>query len=230
MFSNIEARTISIGTLIYNPPFEVSADQKDHFLGFDIEIMAAICLRIQSTCHFKPLTFAELFVELLAKKIDLALGAISITKERQESFLFSLPYLASNGQFITTIDSDVNTIEDIRRKRIGLVQGTLFKALVFEKFGFQANVIEYPTLSGVFQAMAEGKVDVLIADTEAVKYWVTNNAMFKLVGDSIPIGIGYGIMANKDSSDLIKQINEALLDMETDGSYLKIYKRYFSPM
>ena len=41
------------------------------------------------------------------------------------------------------------------------------------------------------------------------------------------MGEGYAIMAHKNNSDLIKKINQALLDMEQDGTYLRIYNRYF---
>ncbi len=34
-------------------------------------------------------------------------------------------------------------------------------------------------------------------------------------------------MANLDQTLLIDQINQTLLDMEADGSYLEIYTRYF---
>ncbi|BCA93834.1 hypothetical protein TUM19329_01950 [Legionella antarctica] len=57
-----------------------------------------------------------------------------------------------------------------------------------------------------------------------------NNAIqqFKLVGQKILMGEGYGIMALKSNALLIQQINKSLLDMEADGTYLKIYNQYFS--
>ncbi|RYW67113.1 ABC transporter substrate-binding protein, partial [Legionella pneumophila] len=49
----------------------------------------------------------------------------------------------------------------------------------------------------------------------------------KLIGDKIPIGSGYGIIALKNQSALIDKINHILLEMEKDGSYLRIYNEYF---
>lgn len=51
--------------------------------------------------------------------------------------------------------------------------------------------------------------------------------LFKLVGKAIRSGDGYGIMANKNNADLITQINKALLQMENDGTYLRISNTYF---
>lgn len=227
----LKAEPIRIGTLVYYPPFVVEADKKGHFFGFEVELMMEACNRIQADCHFIPLTFSQIFTELLAGHINLGLAAISITELREETFLFSLPYLVSGGQFITTSDSSINSLHDIGEKKVGLVQGTLFKALVLEHYNNLAQIIEYPTLSEVFQALSTHRIDVAITDEGAAKYWAaTNSTLFKLVGHSIPIGIGYGIMATKEEAILINRINKALIDMEEDGSYLKIYDRYFSKM
>ncbi|CDZ76068.1 Histidine-binding periplasmic protein precursor [Legionella massiliensis] len=178
---------------------------------------------------FYPLTFSQIFSDLLSNHIDIGLAAISITELRQETFLFSLPYLASSGQFVTATSSSISSLAGLHEKRVGSVEGTLFKALVQERFKNLVQIVEYPTLTEVFQALSNGKVDAVITDEAAAKYWVaTNSTMFKLVGNGIPVGVGYGIMVNKSKGELIEKINKALLEMETDGAYLKIYNRYFS--
>ncbi|CEK12128.1 transporter substrate-binding domain-containing protein [Legionella hackeliae] len=230
-FPVLNAKTVLVGALIYNPPFETSADKNNHYFGFDIDLIREICKRIDADCEFKGLTFVQLFTELLAGNIDLAVGAISITPERQKTFLFSLPYFTSNGQYLTNTKSSINSTEDIRNKIVGIEQGTVFKDVTLAKFNKEVQVIEYRTLPEVFQALDNGDIDILITDEENAKYWVANtDQQFKLVGNPIPIGLGYGIMANKKSQDLINQVNKALTDMESDGTYLKIYQRYFTPM
>ncbi|KTD22771.1 arginine 3rd transport system periplasmic binding protein [Legionella lansingensis] len=228
-FPALHAKSILIGTLPYAPPFAMAADSKEDFFGFDIELMNEICTRIKITCKFKPLKVPELFSELLEGKIDLAMAAISITESRQDDFLFSLPYLTSNAQFLTNSGSELNSIEDIRNKKVGIEKGTLFKMVVLEQFSNEAQIIEYPSIDEAFKGLTNNEVDILIMDAGAAKYWAaTATPDFKLVGDKIPVGVGYGIMANKKSQALIDQINKALMDMEADGTYLKIYKRYFT--
>ncbi|WP_019215602.1 type 2 periplasmic-binding domain-containing protein [Legionella tunisiensis] len=51
------------------------------------------------------------------------------------------------------------------------------------------------------------------ADGEVARYWAANkSSQFNLVGNEIPIGIGYGIMTNKKHNDLIVTLNKLLLD------------------
>ncbi|KTD07625.1 transporter substrate-binding domain-containing protein [Legionella jamestowniensis] len=230
-FPALNAKTLVIGALIYEPPFEMPADKKNHFFGFDIDLMNEICKRIDAECQFKGLTFVQLFEQLLEGKIDLAVGSISITPAREELFLFSLPYLASNGQYIAYNNSSINSIDDIRHKKVGIEKGTVFKVVTLEKFDGDVQIIEYPTLPEVFQALVNGNIDILMADKETAEYWIANSPrQFKLIGKPIPIGTGYGIMANKKSQSLVQQINKALTDMEDDGTYLKLYQSYFAPM
>ncbi len=225
-----QAQALLIGTLAYNPPFEARADQQNDFVGFDIDIMTELCQRIQMECQFVPVNFEELFIQIIAYKIDLAIGGITITSARQEDFLFSLPYLLSSGQLITTANSPINTLADIQGKKIGVVRGSVAQTLLMQHFKESNSVlVPYSTLVEAFQALSTQKTDLVIADQATVNYWVTNNnGLYKLIGKPIYLGLSYGIMANKSATALIQQINTALLAMEKDGSYLKIYSRYFS--
>ncbi|HAU2068628.1 TPA: transporter substrate-binding domain-containing protein, partial [Legionella pneumophila] len=63
---------------------------------------------------------------------------------------------------------------------------------------------------------------------EAAKYWMASEPYaYKLIGKKISIGEGYSIMANPDQFVLIKKINKILLEMEADGTYLRLYSEYF---
>ena len=227
------ADTLIIGTSADSPPFASLADGKNHFYGFEIDIMLEVCTRIQATCEFKPTLVSKLSDSILKGKINLAVAAIILPSSPLKGLIFSLPYYTSNGQFITLAQSSINNLEDLRNKKIGVRQGTLykgnlFKDLILAMFDNQLNVIEYPNTSDLMLALTNGDVDADFSNEQTMKYWYTNNTnLFRLVGNKIPIGNGYAIMAKEGEEALIKNINHALINMESDGSYLKIYKRYF---
>lgn len=224
------AENLSVGIVPFGPPFEMVADQKDHFIGFDIDLMMETCKRIQATCRFIPLSFSDLFSQTLSGKIDLAISAISITAERRQYYLFSMPYLASSGHFVTTTSSSISTLEDIRDKQVGIVRGTIFGRLTQELFNQSVTTEEFTSVSDLFEALSDEVVDIILLDNATAHYWVANNSQYKLVATELPIGIGYGIMTNQQNGALIKRVNEALTSMQNDGMYLKIYNRYFSPL
>ncbi|KTC75340.1 arginine ABC transporter substrate-binding protein [Legionella birminghamensis] len=227
LFSSVlQAETLTVATLPYAPPFEMAADKSDHFFGFDIDIMEEICRRIQAYCKFMPMTFEQLMVRTYTGNVNLAIAAITITDDRKESYLFSLPYLPSSGQLLTSSNSPIQNLNDLAGKQIGSEKGTIFKGLLLEKFNNNIQIKEYSTQPEIFQALGNNEIDALILDEGSSKYWSANGD-FKLIGPEMKIGIGYGIMANKREQALIDRINKALLSMENDGTYVKIYSKYF---
>ncbi|RAP37589.1 hypothetical protein B1207_05300 [Legionella quinlivanii] len=227
LFSSVlHAETLTVGTLPYAPPFEMAADKSNHFFGFDIDIMEEVCRRIQADCQFIPMTFEQLMVKTYSGEISLSIAAITITDDRKESYLFSLPYLPSSGQLLTSTKSPINAINDLAGKKVGSEKGTIFKEMLLEKFNSNIQIIEYSTQPEIFQALSNNEIDALILDEGSSKYWSANGD-FKLIGPEMKIGIGYGIMANKSEQALVDRINKALLSMENDGTYVKIYSQYF---
>lgn len=223
------AEKLIIGTAPFLPPFEIAMDNKNGFTGFDIDLMMNICQRIQAECSFKQVKFAQLFTQILSGKIDLAISAISITEEREKTYLFSLPYFQSNSQFLTRITSNINTMDDIRGKRAGVEHGTVAMDLIKTRFfSSPVNVVEFSTTPELLLALADNKVDVILLAADSAKYWAANNNSLKLVDIPMPDGHGYGIMANLQNTQLIERINQALLSIQNDGTYKKLYNRYFN--
>ncbi len=152
---------------------------------------------LKASCKFKPYVFSEIFTALQTEKIDLAIAAIIITHEREQEFLFSIPYLQSLAQFISTQQSNINNPQDIRNKRVGVRRGTPFEALTRKMYNNQITISTLQQVPELLDALNQKKIDVAITNSATAKYWCSNNSnIYKLIGSSIPIGTGYGIMAN----------------------------------
>ncbi|HHF7347797.1 TPA: transporter substrate-binding domain-containing protein [Legionella feeleii] len=223
------AETLKIAILSYAPPFSVVADN-NHFFGFDVELMDAVCKKIQAECQYIPVGYAKLLTMVKEQKADLGIGAISITPDIQYQFLVSLPYLTSDGQLMTTLKSPVNSEADLRGKRIGTWSNALFTSMVEKKYREVAKIKQYTELPELLQALAEKEVDVVLIHEQVAKFWCAGEelkAQFKLIGEKISLGSGYGIIAPHGRQALIDRINQALIQLETDGTYVKLYKDYF---
>lgn len=229
----IQSQALVIGTSANYPPLASLIDQKNHFTGFEIEIMQAVCDRIKAPCEFRPVIISTITDQLLSRKIDLAIAAIIIQSKPVPGYIFSLPYLASNTQFIVNKQSPINNPADIKNKRVGVRRGSLyggdyFKNYVLQLYHNQVRVAEYPTMNDLMEALGNRVVDVAFVNAVAADYWYMNNQnQYKLIGSKIPLGNGYGIMANEGQEPLINAINNALQHMLADGSYEAIYSRYF---
>ncbi|KTD43786.1 transporter substrate-binding domain-containing protein [Legionella oakridgensis] len=108
-------------------------------------------------------------------------------------------------------------------------KGTPYGDLARQLYKNNIEVLEYPLNADLLEVLKNGTVDVALVDDEVARYWTINiSNTYKLIGTKLPVGEGYGIAANQDNSKLISAINEALLNMESDGKYLEIYRNYFA--
>jgi ABC-type amino acid transport substrate-binding protein len=88
---------LQVASAFPDPPFEVNIDGKD--TGFDIELMQMICDDLGLA--WQPVTytgddFNGIFDGLTERGYDAVISGTTITPEREQVALFSVPYLEFN--------------------------------------------------------------------------------------------------------------------------------------
>ena len=225
------ARTLTIAVATDNPPFSDRADQDHHFYGFDIDIMTEICKRLSAHCTYKAYILDKLFSEVNSPQIDLAIASITITPERKKEYLFTSSYLTSQVQLLTNKTSSITTLEDMKNKNVGVRLGAHYKRFLLNLLQDQVAVTEYPTSADLREGLAKHHADAIMINKYTAQFWYANNSdSYKLIGTPIPFGAGYGIMTKLGNSGLITEVNQALQQMQTDGTYTKLYNRYFNQL
>lgn len=227
------AQSLMIGTSPENPPFSFQADAQ-HFYGFEVDLMNDICRRLNLKCNYSSVAMKDITDNLAKGKIDFAIAGIVLPAGQLQGFVFSLPYLQNGAQFLTLKRSSINQPPEIRHRIVGIRQGwldggNLYKKLISEMYDNEITIVEYPTMSALLLGLSNHEVDVIFANELPIKYWYYNHKeIYKLIGTEVPVNNNYSILTSKKYEALMVQINHALLDMIADGTYLKIYKRYFN--
>ncbi|RUR20702.1 transporter substrate-binding domain-containing protein [Legionella sp. km535] len=218
---------ITVGFII-TPPYAVFADvDKKEFYGFNIDLMNEICKRIKEDCVYKAITFNNELAELQDGTVDLEFTQIPITNDPTGNYLFSLPYLISDGQFVTLSNNKLNAISDLKNKRIGVITDTLYQILLNSNYD-DGLITRYSNFPDMISALENNKIDAVFINNHLAHYMVYNASLdIKMIGNKIPIGEGYGILGLQTNKALIDKVNTALLSMESDGTYLNIYTLYF---
>ncbi|WP_298624982.1 transporter substrate-binding domain-containing protein [uncultured Legionella sp.] len=221
------SQALIIGSSKFNPPFETWTSHENDYYGYDVDLIKTICKRMNVKCTYKAYLFHELFNAVNNNEVDLVIASIIRTEKREKDFLFSIPYLESYSQYITSTKSSINNTDDLSGKRIGVRMGTPYGKQVLSD-NRQNKVIYYAMINDMFIGLQNNEIDAFLLDYEAAKYWIaTNPGIYKLIGKKKPIGSGYAIMSNKSKSDLINRINTILLQMNDDGTFLNLYSKYF---
>lgn len=234
-YATCYAENVVIGVDQMNPPMSTKTDSASHFMGFEIEIMNAVCSKLKLSCSYHEVIANEILNELDAGHIDLAMDSIAIPKFHMEGLIFSLPYLTSNAQFMTLSTSNMSSFSEIGDKTIGVRLGAFQRNLesdMFLKHIFKTKlqIMGYRTMAELLTALRDHDVDVIFANKVSVDYWHDNNKhLYKYIGNPLQIGNGYGILATSKHEHLMIAINDTIHKMMEDGSYDIIYQHYFAP-
>ncbi len=223
-------KPLEVGLVGYFPPYSENVSKKGGFSGFDIDIMTEICARIQRNCKFVEAPFEELLPNVSKGEIDLAISAILITEERSEDVTFSLPYLPS---FLTFLASTSHTTPFVPDEFGDLSIGVLDRMVKIDqvkKLNARTKKMKtYTLIHNLVADLDDGEVDRALVDYHSAKYWVAAvDTSLKLIGIKHQVGSGYGIAINKDNRILKLAIDQAIIDMENDGTLKQLYNKYFS--
>ncbi|WP_454785955.1 transporter substrate-binding domain-containing protein [Legionella sp. WA2024007413] len=218
---------LTVGVLKFAPPFS-STDIDNHYFGFSVDLMDEICKRIATDCIYKPTDLDSQFRDLNTGFIDITFLPSPLPSTEPTNYVFSLPYITSNGQFMSLKNSNINSINDIKNKKIGALQATFIQYNVLPNYTSKQNIKAYSKITSLIEALNNHEIDAALVNENVAKYLLNNTLQgFQLVGKPIVIGNGYGIIALRKNAPIIDKINKALLEIETDGTYLTIYNKYF---
>ncbi|HAZ7573646.1 transporter substrate-binding domain-containing protein [Legionella sp. PATHC032] len=225
-------KPLLIGVPEFAPPFvsRSGGGGGEIYFGFNIDLMNSICKIIEMECQYKGMNIQQLYTNLNQGKLDIMLAPTPIVPTVDTNYIFSLPYLPSNAQVITLkANNDINSLADLKGKKVGTLKYTLYGSLLAEHFQDYFDLVQFSKLPDMAIALSNKQIEGVVLNSNAAKYAMSNSLTeLKLVGDPIPIGNGYGILALKNKAPLIMKINQALLQIEKDGTYLEIYNTYFS--
>ncbi|WP_026817952.1 basic amino acid ABC transporter substrate-binding protein [Arthrobacter castelli] len=223
----IQPGTLTVCSDIPYPPFEF--EEGGEYTGFDIEIIRKIASGLDLKVAIKDVGFEGLQsgAALAAGTCDIGASAMTITKPREENLDFSKPYYDSLQSLLVPKDSDIKTIEDLAGKTVGVQQGTTGENYAQENVPDKATIRSYPSDAELFPALKSGSIDAVLQDLP-VNLRHTEQGAFTIVQE-YDTNEQYGFAVKEEGSEaLLKAVNKELAKIRENGTYQKIYDKYFS--
>lgn len=233
------ARSLVILTEGDYPPFNYR-DGKGELHGFDIDIATALCERLAARCRFETRRWNELIPALKRGEGDAVIASMLIPSQGRDStagegVIFSHGYYSTPGRFAAQRNNvpPAATPAALAGRRIGVQAGSVHEAYAAMRFP-AAERIAYPSPAEAETALANGEVDLVFADRNALLRWTSaqEGACCRLVGsdyaDPDYFGKGAGIVLREGDEALRDRINEALAALVSEGIYARISARHFS--
>jgi ABC-type amino acid transport substrate-binding protein len=214
---------ITVGSDIPYPPFEFG--RAPNYEGYDIDIVNEVAKRIHTKVNYVDTSFDTIFRDLAQGKFDMVASSTTITPEREQEVDFSQGYYETDQSLTVTTDSDIKSVDDLPGKTVGAQKGTT-GADFAENETDAGSVRTYGEVDDAFNALKAGQVDAVINDFSSSEDAV--NAKGGLViAQKIVTKEVYGLAFQKGNTDLEDAVNGALTEMKKDGTFTKIYKKWF---
>jgi polar amino acid transport system substrate-binding protein len=137
-----------------------------------------------------------------------------------------LTAIVTSSQTVERLQSSIRGPEDLPGKTIASVTGTVAGDYLAQR-GLPFVSVNYGP--DAIRMLTAGEVQAVVFDAPTLQYWAAKQGqgMVQVVGPLFRRE-KYAIVV-AEGSGLRKQINEALLKIYEDGSYEKIYAKWFAP-
>ncbi|HWI65784.1 MAG TPA: ABC transporter substrate-binding protein [Symbiobacteriaceae bacterium] len=223
-----KAGKLVIGMDTTYPPMEFIEGSKT--VGFDVDLAGALAQKLGVKAEPTTVDWNGIITGLLSKRYDVIMSSMNITDERKQQVNF-IEYARMSQVFVTKKGLEVKSEKDLAGKTVLVQDGTTSHDYVKEAKEQRVkdikNIISYPSSSEAFQALKNGKGEVIVIDEPVGLYYVNKDAAtFVITGRAIdpePIGIAI----RKDDKELAAALEKALADLKADGSYKKISVQWF---
>jgi ABC-type amino acid transport substrate-binding protein len=209
------------------PPFGY-VDSAGKNLGFDVDIAHLFAKALFGDEHKVELvavTSGNRIPFLQSGKIDIIIASVTVTDERRQVVEFSSPYFMSGGLLLVPRNSPIKGVEDLAGKTVAVIQGAIQDQDIAQ-LAPKANRVKFGKVSEAVLAVKGGRADAFSQDDILILTLAKENPDLKAVGKPFTPR-PYGIAVRKGDVDFIKWVDGQLAKMKKDGTYDKLWKKYF---
>ncbi len=224
-----EKKTLRVVTDAAYAPFEYQ--DKGKVVGFDIDFVKAVVKEAGYNVKVEHIGWDPIFVEIEGKTADIAVSAITINDKRKQSYDFSVPYYLSKNEILVPKGSPIKGAQDLKGKVVAVQNGTTGQDAVEKILGENSNKIKkFENNNLAILELKNGGADAVVADNGVVDTYVKNNPKdnFTIIEDDAAFEKEfYGLLLSKGSK-LKPELDKAINKIFDNGTYAKLYKKWFN--
>ena len=224
-----QARTVLLACNDF-PPLKIEHPGADGLRGVDVDAIAEIARRTGLRLEPRFMPWKRGYAEASNGQVD-GLCSCSFREDRVPLFHFSAEIGQTSIGVFNRVDGSyppVRSIEDLRARRIGVVKGYNLEAELKDAG------LTYETVSGDRQAydmLLNDRFDHLYSFKAPVEFLLRNTASSDIAFTEFRNSPYYLCLSKAvlDTADMMPLINQAIADMEKDGTFPAIRQRYGQP-
>ncbi len=226
--ADLEGRALTVGSDTTYPPFE-TVDQEGNVVGFDVDVVNAICERVNCVAEFRTTAWDGIFPALAGGEFDMVASGVSITAERDQIVDFTDPYLAVTEAIAVRVEDEALTLEDFTGGDLvlGAQTGTT-NAVTAESLVGRERLRLYDNFNTAVQALLSGDVDGVEIDGTSAAAFVEQYAGELTVSiDDVESGTELGFVVQEGDA-LVDALNAGLAEIKADGTLEALAEKWLA--
>ena len=223
--ADLGGRVLNIGSDTTYPPHEFIEDGV--VKGFDVDVVAAICERINCKPNWVSTAWDGIFPALADGQFDMVVSGVTITEERDKIVDFSDPYIIVQQGVLMRVSDEGASIDDFKSgdMRLASQTGTTNAALGEELVG-RDNLQLFDAFNNAVVALQNGDVDGVIIDSTSAAAYEQEFAGELTVGitglSSDPLGLVF-----QEGDSIQDDFNEGLAAIIADGTMQELVVKWW---
>lgn len=225
---NNDLKKVIVGIDKFEPYTYLDVD--GNFTGVDIELAKTIFHKLGYEPEFRFISWSEKNTYLDDGTIDCIWSCYSMN-DREQDYQWAGPYLYSRQVVAVYTDSDIQTLDDLSGKLIGVQATTRASDLFLHKIESSLPEVKqvncFATTEDMFAALRKGYVDAIAGHEALLNEFIKNgNGEFRLLDES-PHVSRVGVAFKKGTHNaLIQKMNKLIKEMSEDGTIGNIAQKY----
>ncbi|MGR3931716.1 substrate-binding periplasmic protein [Streptomyces sp. BRA346] len=215
---------ITAATVSEQPPFAVT-DESGKPSGFAIDLMNKAAKRLGVKVQYKATSLQGALTGLTANQYDIGVGGFIAAPERRKQVGFTTPYYWGFTKILTQKGDKQTKLSDFDGKRVGVVSGSVQEDYMDQRMP-DVRKVNFKDHTALVTQLLSKSVDAAILGGGVADTYAAKSPVRIAVTREAPQGTAFPIRKNGDPK-LRKDIDAQIDAMIDDGTYLKLYKKYF---
>ena len=222
----VEKGKLTVCTHLPYPPFQ-SKDASGKVVGFDVDLMDLVAkeLGVEQKIVDTPFEGIKSGQDLNTGKCDAAAASMTITEERQKVMDFSDPYFDATQALLVQEATGITDPGQLAGKKVGVQNSTTGQEYAQNNIT-GAEIVVFEDLGLLTTAVQTGTVDAAIADNGPLLDFAKKNPGLAVTAE-FRTDEQYGFGVRKGNTALLQVINETIAASRADGTYDRIYEKWF---
>lgn len=207
------------------PPFEfINEDGKID--GFNVDIIREIMMKSGLKFDLDLVLWENAVAGFNDGSIDILTGTTN-NHNWGDSVLFGIPYYTVTLSIASRSEDNYTSISELVGKDI-IVRGDTWSETFLENNGIAANIVVIDNLDSALVLLSEGMYDALMNSTMGTLYSLKKNHIPGVTVNTTYVREeDFSFCLKSENAEILYAMNKALDQMKIDGSYDRIYDKWF---